>query len=250
MIAIPDWVMKTEATQGQLLLMGFLDSHASPEGFVGFNLQATAMKLRFFSTEHLKDALAIIEAKGVVSDVAFGKDNVGLKMMLPAGKYREMKTKDEPGLFGDTDGTVWQAILDYWNAQASNHTKRLVKSRSTTPTGPQVDALKRAWRNEDFRKGWKRSIRILVVSSYYQGTKVGFTTWTGKAKNSTNLWALQSMVIFEEQAPSLSEADHLILYPEPAAWGHLLPDKTWTELFPAQREAIYHQLESTSKEAI
>jgi hypothetical protein len=227
-----------------------LDTNASPEGFVGFNLVGAAMKLRFFSTEHLKDSLVILEERGVIAEVAYGKENVGLKMMLPEGKYREHKKAEEPGLFGDTDGTVWQAILDYWNRLATDHPDRLVKSRSGKPTAPQVEALKRAWRNEDFRRGWRRSIRILVVSSYYHGTKVGFTTWSGKAKNTSNLWALQSMVIFDEQAPSLTEANHLVLYPKPSSWHDDEDPGPWANLYPTQREAIYRNLETLSKEAI
>ena len=251
MITINKWAWEFTSTPQELILAGFLESNSSPEGFVGFDMTATSAKLRYFSPLDLRRDLETLQANGVVVDLAFGPKAVGMKMVQPADKWAPKEEEATESMFDDMEGTVWEGIVTYWNQCSILRPKRIGHTQSGGATPNQIAAMKRAWRNEDFRKWWKRSIRVLMVSSYHLGKKVTFSTWVGKAKKSNDLWSMESMKIFNEQRPSLPEEDHLLLYPPPPGWK---PEAhncgSWEELFPKQRELVHETYVKTAKDAI
>lgn len=246
-ITIPDWAWAEEAVvdQSDLLLIGFLATNTSPEGFVGFNMTAASASLRYLSPLMLKGALERFQSAGIIEDLAFGPSSCGMKMCRPEGKWSAEKT-EEKVMFSEMEGTIWQSIVDYWNEKARLRPARLTPTAKGTATAKQIEAMKRAWRNADFVKQWKRSIRVLLVSSYHQGKRIDFNTWIGRARNSNNLWSMTSLVIFNEQNPSLPEADHLVLFPPLPGY----EEEEWKTYYPNQREALYANYIKTAKAAV
>ena len=99
-------------------------------------------------------------------------------------------------------------------------------------------------------------MRVLLVAEFFNGRRTSFVTFIGNRPGCKNLWALETLRIYEETHAQneLPDAKHIILYPERPGWRTRAPDKishkAWADLINAQREAIYQNIDKFSSVAI
>lgn len=240
----------------QMILADWLDAHATREGFTRGSDGHVATRLKYPSTFHLRQDLQALEAAHLIDGLAFGRDSYACQMLEPKARYSAPEKEETPSLIDDAEGTVYVQILQHWNGLAKTHPRRLIATRNTKPTAKQISDLQRAWRNEEFRKSWKRSARMLLVSDYHEATRTSFSTFISRRKESKVLWALDALRIFEEDnaQTSLPDARHLLLFPEPKEWRSRAPEaqreSPWASLINRQREAIYETIDRFSKVAV
>jgi hypothetical protein len=229
---IPDRILKDRAlTAPQVLAAAYVlnmpgvDKRASLIGI--------AHSARLPSTDHARIELDQLVRLGIIAGYTADEKSAVCRLNVDAVEGADM--------FGGEETQIWKTILDHWNRQAVG-SNQIVRTRQTSVTASQRTSIKKRWKSEIFRNNWRRTIRIVMVSPFYEAKRVSIGTFIGTAPDG-NSWVSWVSRIWDESAKGLSDAKHCVLFPWPGSGAKVAEDE-WNRWLPIDREKWYAKPEA------